>query len=55
MTSRCATGLLVILAACGVRHTEKDVAKSATRLDLAKDFLRKHQLEAAGLGSIHGE
>ncbi len=47
MSPRYATGLLVILAACGVRHTEKDVAKSATRLDLAKDFLRKHQLEAA--------
>jgi Tfp pilus assembly protein PilF len=42
-----ATGLFVILAACGVRHTEKDVAKSSTRLDLAKDFLRKHELEAA--------
>jgi tetratricopeptide (TPR) repeat protein len=26
---------------------DTDVAKSATRLDLAKDFLRKHQLEAA--------
>jgi len=41
------TGLLVILGACGLRHTEHDAAKSATRLDLAKDFLRKHQLEAA--------
>lgn len=47
MSTRVASGLLVILAACGVRHTEKDIAKSATRLDLAKDFLRKHQLEAA--------
>lgn len=47
MSPRYASGLLVILAACGVRHTEKDIAKSATRLDLAKDFLRKHQLEAA--------
>ncbi|MBA3397437.1 MAG: tetratricopeptide repeat protein [Deltaproteobacteria bacterium] len=28
-------------------QSERDVAKSATRLDLAKDFLRKHQLEAA--------
>ncbi len=28
-------------------HGERDPAKSATRLDLAKDFLRKHQLEAA--------
>lgn len=27
--------------------TERDVSKSATRLDLAKDFLHKHQLEAA--------
>lgn len=27
--------------------SEKSIAKSATRLDLAKDFLRKHQLEAA--------
>src|SRR5947207_8701721 len=41
------TGLLVILAACGINHVEHDSAKSATRLDLAKDFLRKHQLEAA--------
>jgi len=47
MTPRCATGLLVILAACGVRNVERDTAKSSTRLDLAKDFLRKHQLEAA--------
>lgn len=41
-------GLLVIcvLAGCHVRD-DHDVAKSATRLDLAKDFLRKHQLEAA--------
>ena len=28
-------------------HDDRDPAKSATRLDLAKDFLRKHQLEAA--------
>jgi tetratricopeptide (TPR) repeat protein len=41
-------GFLVIcaVAGCGVRE-DTDVAKSATRLDLAKDFLRKHQLEAA--------
>ena len=41
-------GLLVIcgVAGCAVRD-EGDVAKSSTRLDLAKDFLRKHQLEAA--------
>lgn len=32
-------------------RTERSVAKSATRLDLAKDFLRKHQLEAAELES----
>jgi tetratricopeptide (TPR) repeat protein len=41
-------GLLVICAliGCYVRD-DRDVAKSATRLDLARDFLRKHQLEAA--------
>jgi tetratricopeptide (TPR) repeat protein len=41
-------GLLAIcvVAGCGI-HDERDPAKSATRLDLAKDFLRKHQLEAA--------
>jgi len=41
-------GLLAIcaLAGCGLRD-DRDVAKSSTRLDLAKDFLRKHQLEAA--------
>jgi tetratricopeptide (TPR) repeat protein len=32
---------------CAPVHTEHDAAKSSTRLDLAKDFLRKHQLEAA--------
>ncbi|MDQ3370276.1 MAG: hypothetical protein M3680_33070 [Myxococcota bacterium] len=44
-------GLLLIAALpMGCFHadsTEKSEAKSATRLDLAKDFLRKHQLEAA--------
>jgi len=46
-------GLLALAAlptACflgGQGASERDVAKSATRLDLAKDFLRKHQLEAA--------
>jgi hypothetical protein len=30
-----------------MNHVDKDPAKSQTRLDLAKDFLRKHQLEAA--------
>jgi Tfp pilus assembly protein PilF len=45
---RNAVGLLVIcgLAGCQFRD-DRDLAKSATRLDLAKDFLRKHQLEAA--------
>ena len=45
---RNALGLFVIctLLGCFPRE-ERDVAKSATRLDLAKDFLRKHQLEAA--------
>jgi tetratricopeptide (TPR) repeat protein len=38
--------LTISLAACGF-HEEHSTAKSATRLDLAKDFLRKHQLEAA--------
>jgi tetratricopeptide (TPR) repeat protein len=41
-------GLLVICAVTGCpQRDEGDAAKSATRLDLAKDFLRKHQLEAA--------
>src|SRR5215831_8507458 len=41
-------GLLAIcgLAGCAARD-EGELAKSSTRLDLAKDFLRKHQLEAA--------
>ena len=39
--------LLVFLSGCFQVHNEKDMAKSATRLDLAKDFLHKHQLEAA--------
>jgi len=40
--------LLVIFALSGcVARDDRDLAKSATRLDLAKDFLRKHQLEAA--------
>ena len=39
--------LLVFFAsACGV-HDERFAGKSSTRLDLAKDFLKKHQLEAA--------
>lgn len=45
---RNALGLLAIFTLTGcISHDERDVAKSATRLDLAKDFLRKHQLEAA--------
>jgi Tfp pilus assembly protein PilF len=45
---RNALGLLVICGVAGCpQRDENDVAKSATRLDLAKDFLRKHQLEAA--------
>ncbi|HLL25802.1 MAG TPA: tetratricopeptide repeat protein [Kofleriaceae bacterium] len=41
--------LCIVAAASGCFHgkSERDVAKSATRLDLAKDFLRKHELEAA--------
>src|SRR5262245_17815838 len=38
--------LLVCLGGCWGR-VEHNQAKSSTRLDLAKDFLRKHQLEAA--------
>jgi tetratricopeptide (TPR) repeat protein len=42
-----ACGLLVILAiGCGV-HDEANPAQSQKRLDLAKDFLNKHELEAA--------
>ncbi|HET9621720.1 MAG TPA: tetratricopeptide repeat protein [Kofleriaceae bacterium] len=45
---RKALGLLVILAVTGCwSHEEHSLAKSANRLELAKDFLRKHQLEAA--------
>ena len=39
--------LLVFIAGCLGGHSDRDAAKSATRLDLAKDFLRKHQLEAS--------
>jgi tetratricopeptide (TPR) repeat protein len=46
--SRNAFGLLVICAMAGCpQRDDRELAKSATRLDLAKDFLRKHQLEAA--------
>jgi Tfp pilus assembly protein PilF len=46
---RNALGLLafVSMIGCGARTVEHDSRKSSTRLDLAKDFLRKHQLEAA--------
>lgn len=37
----------MLVAGSGCPHTERDVAKSQTRLDLAKDFLSKRQLEAA--------
>ncbi len=43
--------LIATISVCGVLagcpHTERNVAKSQTRLDLAKDFLSKRQLEAA--------
>jgi len=39
--------LLALTCACGVHDEEHDAAKSAKRLDIAKDFLAKHQLEAA--------
>lgn len=46
--SRNAFGLLAIFVMAGCpQRDDRDLAKSATRLDLAKDFLRKHQLEAA--------
>jgi len=41
------SSLLWLGAGCGTGHLEHNAAKSSTRLDLAKDFLRKHQLEAA--------
>lgn len=45
---RNALGLLAIFGIAGCpEHLEQDAAKSSTRLDIAKDFLRKHQLEAA--------
>jgi tetratricopeptide (TPR) repeat protein len=39
--------LVFLLAACPGMHEEHSPEKSAKRLDIAKDFLRKHQLEAA--------
>jgi len=44
-----AHGLLLILCAvaCGPFHDERSPEKSSKRLDIAKDFLKKHELEAA--------
>jgi Tfp pilus assembly protein PilF len=39
--------LVFLLAACPNFHEEHSPEKSAKRLDIAKDFLRKHELEAA--------
>ncbi len=38
--------MVLVCASCGV-HDEQDAARSAKRLDIAKDFLQKHELEAA--------
>jgi tetratricopeptide (TPR) repeat protein len=44
-----ACGLLAILAVlgCGQHVDDASAKKSATRLDIAKDFLKRHELEAA--------
>jgi hypothetical protein len=42
-----ALALALVLFACGQFHDERSPEKSAKRLDIAKDFLNKHQLEAA--------
>ena len=39
--------LVFLLAGCPGMHEEHSPEKSAKRLDIAKDFLRKHELEAA--------
>jgi Tfp pilus assembly protein PilF len=39
--------MICATAGCIHEHDDRDAAKSATRLDLAKDYLRKHELEAA--------
>ncbi len=39
--------MIGLAGGCSGARVERNAAKSATRLDLAKDFLRKHQLEAA--------
>ena len=41
------TMLAMAMVLGGCPGVERDVAKSQNRLDLAKDFLRKHELEAA--------
>lgn len=38
---------MFLLFACGGLHEEHSPEKSSKRLDIAKDFLRKHSLEAA--------
>jgi tetratricopeptide (TPR) repeat protein len=38
--------MTLIFGACGV-HDEHDAARSTKRLDIAKDYLQKHQLESA--------
>src|SRR5262249_26516435 len=43
-----ASGLLVFLAIIGCgQHVEQSAERSSKRLDIAKDFLRKNELEAA--------
>ena len=39
--------LFLLVVACGPFHDERSPEKSSKRLDIAKDFLNKHQLEAA--------
>jgi Tfp pilus assembly protein PilF len=39
--------LIAVLCACGPFHDERSPEKSQKRLDIAKDFLNKHQLESA--------
>ena len=39
--------MILAAAGCMQQRDDRELSKSATRLDLAKDFLRKHQLEAA--------
>lgn len=44
---RAPLALALVAAAAGCPRTEGDPARSQTRLELARDFLMKHQLEAA--------